>query len=437
MLVKYLRTLCGNSIYHKSILQECIGILPSFRYVSSFKSGTSVDTHAHKLKRPVRRKPPAKAKFLKGLKERTQGSLVPQVLDEMAIDKDFQITAAALKKHGQKALTREEKKRRRRALNGLGIPGFDDIVKQNGTTLERQQAEVFQINIGIYCNQACNHCHVESSPKRKETMSRETADRCLEVIQNSPSIKMIDITGGAPELNEQFRYMVGKIREFNKDIKIIDRCNLTVLYEPGQEDLSDFLVSHNVDIIASLPCYSAKNVNFQRGSGVFDRSIRALLELNDKGYGQSEDKLTLDLVYNPIGAFLPPDQKELEKKYKEELFDEFGIEFNKLFAFSNMPIKRFADFLFRRGELQDYMSLLVQNFNVDTIQELMCLNYVNVNWNGNIYDCDFNQQLDMTFTSKSNNDLTVFDIESTDDLLDKKIQTDSHCFGCTAGVGFS
>lgn len=431
MLSKNIRTLCGK---YRNALQGCA--CRSFSAEPKFKSGTSVDTHLHQLKRPVRRKRPAR-KFLDGIEKRTRGSLVSTTLDEMENDQDFQLTLKNLKKIGQRALTLEEKKRRRRALDKLGVPGFDEILEQNDFKLERTQTDVFQINIGLYCNQACNHCHVESSPKRKETMTREVADRCLELIRNSPSIHTVDITGGAPELNEQFRYMVQKIREFDENMKIIDRCNLTVLYEPDQEDLSDFLAAHKVDIVASLPCYSAKNVNFQRGSGVFDRSIRALVELNTKGYGLPNSDLKLDLVYNPLGGFLPPDQDELEKKYKEELYEVFGIEFNNLFAFTNMPIKRFADFLFRRGELKKYMSLLVQNFNPATCEDLMCINYVNVNWNGVIYDCDFNQQLDMALLTSKSNDMTVFDIENTDELLNHKILTDSHCFGCTAGRGSS
>jgi len=270
-------------------------------------------------------------------------------------------------------------------------------------------------------------------------MNREVADRCLEVLRNSPHIDTVDITGGAPELNTEFRYIVTEARKMGKTV--IDRCNLTVLLEPGQEDLADFLADNQVRVVASLPCYSEKNVNMQRGSGVFDKSIQALLNLNAKGYGR-DPKLSLDLVYNPIGPFLPPQQEALEKKYKEELKTEFGIEFNSLFTITNMPIKRFADFLYRRGELQKYMELLVRNFNPGAVAGVMCTNTVSVRWDGQLFDCDFNQQLDIPTTGNpipgaNSKPLTVYDLKSTDDLQQVRIAIDNHCFGCTAGMGSS
>jgi len=267
-------------------------------------------------------------------------------------------------------------------------------------------------------------------------MSREVVDRCLSIIKNSPSVETVDLTGGAPELNEHFRYLVQQVRALNLDL--IDRCNLTVLSEPGQEDLADFLAANKVNIVASLPCYTASNVNAQRGAGVFDKSISGILELNQRGYGIPDSGLSLDLVYNPSGAFLPPDQQELEAKYKEELFDRYGIEFSRLLTITNMPIKRFADFLYRRGELAEYMELLVRNFNMDTVSGLMCINHVSVSWRGDIYDCDFNQQLDLPLGhTTGGKQLSIFDIDRTDDLLQHKVQVDSHCFGCTAGKGSS
>ena len=326
-------------------------------------------------------------------------------------------------------MTLEEKKRLRRSLDDLQVPSFWEFIGEQGRqSLQRQASTVFQVNIGLYCNQACNHCHVESSPKRSETMSRETVDRCLHIIRNSPSITTLDITGGAPELNREFRYLVQQAHGLG--IEIIDRCNLTVLEEPQQEDLSEFLAAHGVRIVASLPCYSAKNVNTQRGKGVFERSIRGLQRLNELGYGK---ELSLDLVYNPLGAFLPPPQESLEEKYKQELKEHFNIEFNNLFTLANMPIKRFADFLYRRNELQDYMGLLVESFNASTVPGLMCTNHVNVGWDGQIYDCDFNQQLAIDMASG----VSVFDIESVSELLKHRIETDSHCFGCTAGMDSS
>jgi radical SAM/Cys-rich protein len=250
----------------------------------------------------------------------------------------------------------------------------------------------------------------------------------------------LDITGGAPELNASFRYLVATARQQHPDLEIIDRCNLTVLQEPGQEDLVEFLKAHKVRIVASLPCYSQENVDQQRGRGVFDRSIAGLLALNDAGYGVPGTGLILDLVYNPVGAFLPPDQAKLEVQYKEELDQNFGILFNSLFALANMPIKRFADYLHRKNELKQYMELLVNNFNADTTKSLMCVDLVSVGYDGRIYDCDFNQQLGYAVGDGHEGvrpgGLTVFDLNDLR-LDDYKIRLDNHCFGCTAGKGSS
>eukprot|EP00300_Choanocystis_sp_HF-7_P008796 c16119_g1_i3.p1 GENE.c16119_g1_i3~~c16119_g1_i3.p1 ORF type:complete len:274 (-),score=74.54 c16119_g1_i3:126-947(-) len=267
-------------------------------------------------------------------------------------------------------------------------------------------------------------------------MDKRTIDQCLKIVANSPSVTTVDITGGAPEFHPNFRYLVESATALGKTV--IDRCNLTVLTEPGQEDLATFLAKHRVRVVASLPCYSSKNVNLQRGSGVFDRSIRALLELNELGYGR-DPLLSLDLVYNPVGPFLPPPQAALQAKYKEELQQNFGIVFNELFTLTNMPIKRFADFLHRQGALQQYMSLLANSFNASTLEGLMCRDHVSVSYSGDVFDCDFNQQLLLPTLQHSSSKVgvSVFDLDTTDDLLQSNIQVNNHCFGCTAGQGSS
>ena len=328
-------------------------------------------------------------------------SIVDQTIAEIETDEEFQSTARRLKELGKDGMSKEERTQRRRALTKLGVPSFAKFLGQklNGEgedegssvapyKLVRKAPAILQINIGLYCNQACGHCHVESSPLRtEEMMTAKTAAQCLELLRTTPSITTLDITGGAPELNDNFRYLVRMARAMRPDLDIIDRCNLTVLQEPGQEDLVEFLKENNVHIIASLPCYSEENVDTQRGRGVFERSIAALLALNDAGYGSPTNKkgeLELDLVYNPLGAFLPPDQAKLEVQYKERLDDNFGILFNQLYTITNMPIKRFADFLHRRDELKEYMNLLVRNFNRDTVPVLMCLDTISVGWDGKV-----------------------------------------------------
>jgi radical SAM/Cys-rich protein len=368
---------------------------------------------------------------LDGLEERTQGSLIPETLQGMENDEDFKRTTKDLLEQGQEKLTLEEKKRRRRALEELGLPSFRQLLAEQGIEIRRSPSTILQLNIGLHCNQACSHCHVESSPLRTETMSREVADECLRVLAASPSVTTLDLTGGAPELNAEFRYLVESARGMG--IEVIDRCNLTVLQEPGQEDLAEFLAEQGVRVVASLPCYSAKNVNMQRGNGVFDRSIQGLLRLNALGYGRGA--LRLDLVYNPLGAFLPPDQSALELQYKDELHKAFGIDFDSLFTITNMPIKRFADFLYRKGQLKEYMQLLVENFNAGATQGLMCKDTVSIGWDGMVYDCDFNQQL--ALPTLRGGGLSISDIQSLDDLSDTDIQLGNHCFGCTAGAGSS
>jgi len=279
---------------------------------------------------------------------------------------------------------------------------------------------------------------------RKEQMSIATADRIIELLRNSPTIDVVDITGGAPELNKAFAHTVSEIVKIraqqNRKLRIIDRCNLTVICEPGMEDLPTFLKENDVDVIASLPCYSEDNTDKQRGRHAFKRSIQGLQSLNNAGYGKLGSKHRLDLVYNPGGAFLPPTQAKLEGAYKERLMRDHEIEFNNLICLANMPIKRFYDFLRKRDELDDYMSLLVRNFNPDTVGTLMCRDTVSISWDGKIFDCDFNMQLDLELRKPTSaGSLTLWDIHSFDDphLQRTKIRTMAHCFACTAGQGSS
>lgn len=310
---------------------------------------------------------------------------------------------------------------------------FDSTLLAHGMgPLRRDSVTTLQINAGKLCNQACHHCHVEAGPKRTEIMTEKTAERLLTMLGASPQIRTVDITGGAPELNPNFRRLVTRSRELGREV--IDRCNLTVLFEPGMEDLADFLAQQRVQIIASLPCYTAANVDAQRGLGVFDKSVAALEKLNELGYGMPYSTLQLNLVYNPLGASLPPDQKRLEAEYKRELRKHFSIEFNNLFTLANMPIKRFADFLHRSGKQADYMVLLADHFNPATVPGLMCRSLVSVGWDGQIYDCDFNQMLEMGIGGRG---LTIWDLDRFDDLAGRPIATASHCFGCTAGAGSS
>ncbi|CAM9253340.1 unnamed protein product, partial [Hapterophycus canaliculatus] len=252
------------------------------------------------------------------------------------------LAAAKLRKLGQRKLTLEEKKIRRRALQDRNLPSFQQHIQQQNIEINREKSTIFQLNIGLFCNQACSHCHVESSPQRKEMVSKEVAERCIEIIKNSPTIKTLDITGGAPELNEHFRYMVEEGRALGLDV--IDRwlCLDCINIQSVGFLFVSFRQKLDVHVVASLPCYSPKNVNMQRGSGVFDRSIKGLMKLNSFGYGHHDSDLKLDLVYNPVGGFLPPEQGALETKYKEELDEAFGIKFNNLFTITNMPIKVIA-----------------------------------------------------------------------------------------------
>lgn len=312
-------------------------------------------------------------------------------------------------------------------------PTFDRALADHGCgLLTRSEVVTLQINVGKLCNQACHHCHVDAGPKRSEMMREEVAERVLELLAASPSIKTVDITGGAPELNPNFRRLVIASRESSRDV--IDRCNLTVLLEPGMEDMAEFLAWNQVRIVASLPCYTEENVDAQRGRGVFAKSIRALRSLNALGYGKLDSALGLDLVYNPLGPNVPPDQGRLEADYKKQLRERFGIEFHHLFTLTNMPISRFGETLQRNGTYAAYMDLLSEKFNPSTVPEVMCRSLISVGWDGWLYDCDFNQMLEIGLRPGR---LTVWHVESFRQLAGQPISTGMHCFGCTAGSGSS
>jgi radical SAM/Cys-rich protein len=300
------------------------------------------------------------------------------------------------------------------------------------TELRPLQIHTLQVNVGKYCNQTCRHCHVDAGPQRKEIMSAEVAAHVISVLKRYPQIQTLDITGGAPELHAPFRMLVHEARALHR--QVIDRCNLTVLFVPGQEDLADFLAQNRVQVIASLPCYSEENVDQQRGSGVFQQSIAALKKLNEFGYGKIGSGLELNLIFNPLGPSIPPSQSILERDYKAQLFDRFGIIFNRLFTLTNMPIARFEHDLIRSGSLQKYMDLLLQKFNPAAIDGLMCRSMISVGWDGRLYDCDFNQMLDLPIGVKDCRHIADFDLHA---LQHRHIQTDKHCFGCSAGAGSS
>ena len=311
------------------------------------------------------------------------------------------------------------------------------LVDRGLAPLTRERVTTLQLNIGLRCNLACHHCHVESGPKRSERIDRRGVERVLELLARNPEVRTLDITGGAPELHPDFRDLVRGTRALGR--QVIDRCNLTILHEPGQEDTAHFLASEGVDIVASLPCYGPENVEKQRGRGVFDGSIRALQTLNRLGYGQSDTaiggcRLSLDLVYNPVGPFLPPDQASLEAEYRTRLLDDFGIRFDRLLTITNMPIKRFAHELLRDGELDAYMGLLVNHFNAENVPGLMCRHLISVAHDGTLYDCDFNQALDLPTPSGRR---TIYDVDDLGTLAGAPIATAAHCFGCTSGAGSS
>ena len=309
---------------------------------------------------------------------------------------------------------------------------FAQKLAQHSLSLRGGRPEILQVNVGKLCNLTCVHCHVNAGPKRKEIMSRETIDRIIGWFGKT-DIPTIDLTGGAPEMIPDFRYFIEQVKSLQPTRHVIDRCNLTILLERGYEDLAPFLARNKVEIIASMPCYTPENVNAQRGEGVFEGSIAALQLLNSLGYG-TDAHLPLHLVYNPVGAFLPPSQAELETDYKRELQKHFGIVFNNLYTLTNLPIGRFAAYLRRSNKLDEYMELLVQAFSAATISGLMCRNTLSVGWRGEVYDCDFNQQLGMQW--KDGAPIFLWDIDP-ETIENREIMTGDHCFGCTAGSGSS
>ncbi|MEM9283700.1 MAG: arsenosugar biosynthesis radical SAM (seleno)protein ArsS, partial [Verrucomicrobiota bacterium] len=288
---------------------------------------------------------------------------------------------------------------------------FDSALESSKSPLRRARAEILQLNVGKLCNLTCVHCHVNAGPKRKEIMTGETVDQILEWFETT-DIPTLDMTGGTPEMIPDFKRLVRTVRQFDQPRRVMDRLNATIINEVGYEWVPEFLAEHEVEIIASMPCYAPDNVNEQRGDGVFDRSIEAFQRLNDLGYGR-DPKLVLNFVYNPNGGFLPPDQQELEADYKREMKTHFDIEFNELFCIANMPISRFASYLRRNGELEGYMNLLRTNFNPATIPGLMCRNTINVSWEGDVYDCDFNQMMKLPIGNRETGDkrLKVWEIE--------------------------
>ncbi|HMB69471.1 MAG TPA: arsenosugar biosynthesis radical SAM (seleno)protein ArsS [bacterium] len=321
-------------------------------------------------------------------------------------------------------------KAQRRILEAPGpLPRFED--KLNGQSpLRTTSIDVFQINVGKLCNQTCRHCHVDAGPDRKEIMTRETAEECVAAIERS-GVRTVDITGGAPELAPVFRYLVEEARRL--DCHVLDRCNLTVLNLRSQADLVDFLAAHEVEVVASLPYFQARQTDAQRGDGVFESSIRALKKLNAAGYG-SGNGLRLQLVYNPTGAFLPPRQAAIEADFKRELSRRHDITIDGVYALTNLPISRFLEFLRTTGNYDAYLSKLVDAFNPAAADAVMCRTMVSVGWDGLLYDCDFNQMLDFPVEERAGRHVRDFDPESH---VGRRIRTGRHCFGCTAGAGSS
>lgn len=297
--------------------------------------------------------------------------------------------------------------------------------------LRATRMRVFQINVGKLCNQTCKHCHVDAGPDRTESMSRDTAEQCIQALART-DIPTVDITGGAPELNPNFRWLVEQARGLDRHV--MDRCNLSVLLIPSQADLAEFLAAHRVEIIASLPSYCASQTDAQRGDGIFEKSIEALRRLNQLGYGRPDSGLALNLVYNPVGAFLPPKQEAIEAQFRKELRARHGVEFNHLYTITNMPISRFLEFLVESGNYEQYMERLADAFNPTAAAGVMCRYTISVSWDGTLYDCDFNQMLDLPVDHGAPAHIRDFDPVQ---LNHRQITTRNHCYGCTAGTGSS
>ena len=314
-----------------------------------------------------------------------------------------------------------------------GLPRFEDRLSRMGLQpLGPTQIEILQVNVGKMCNQTCAHCHVDAGPDRQEIMTRETMEYCLQALEDS-SVHTVDITGGAPEMNPDFRWFVEEVSRRGRQVMV--RSNLTILtVNKTYRTLPEFFAQHRATIVSSLPCYTAENTDKQRGEGVFDRSMEALQMLNAVGYGQPGSGLQLHLVYNPLGAFLPPPQEQLKSDYQRVLKENFGIVFNDLYCITNMPISRFLDYLRSQGQYEEYMETLIHAFNPAAVSGLMCRNTLSVGWEGSLYDCDFNQMLDLTVESGAPRHIRNFDFGA---LSARRIVLNQHCYGCTAGAGSS
>lgn len=313
------------------------------------------------------------------------------------------------------------------------LPTYPLLKETDFPALRRGQLTTLQVNLGYRCNQQCLHCHVNAGPKRTEEMDAKGINEVLAFLE-ARSIKVLDLTGGAPELNPHFKSLIERARALGTHV--IDRCNLTILEEPGQETLAEFLADNNVEVIASLPCYMKENVEQQRGAGVFEPSLAGLRQLNKLGYGQKNTNLKLNLVYNPQGASLPPAQQQLEADYKQHLATEYGIHFNNLFTLANMPIQRFGSMLISKGQFDEYMNLLKEAYQAENLSSVMCRSMLSVDWQGYVYDCDFNQMLDMPLINSSNKKAHLSDLLDVESI-GQPIAIADHCYGCTAGQGSS
>lgn len=322
--------------------------------------------------------------------------------------------------------------------NGIFAAGefktFQKHLEHQGSwPLKPDKLEIFQVNVGYMCNQTCKHCHVDAGPDRKEIMTRETMQYCLDIMEFT-KVKTLDLTGGAPEMNPDFRWFVSEAHRIGVK-EIIVRSNLTIMMaNPKYHDLPEFFAENNVRVVSSLPYYKKVKTDRQRGDGVFDKSIKALQKLNNQGYGIEGSGLYLDLVYNPSGAFLPGEQKELENDFKEALMADFNIKFNQLFTITNLPISRFLEYLVASDNYEEYMEKLILAYNPSAVSGVMCRNTISIDWQGFIYDCDFNQMLDMKVNLKSSQHVSEFSLNK---IENRSILVNQHCFGCTAGAGSS
>lgn len=319
-------------------------------------------------------------------------------------------------------------------MDVVEVTPFAHTLKQHRLEIRRKAPAILQLNIGKLCNLACSHCHVNAGPWRKEIMTRATIDKILAWLEPTP-IQTVDLTGGAPEMMPDFRYLIQALKKQAQPRHIIDRCNLTIIVQPGYEYLAEFLAEHEVEIVASMPCYSHDNVDAQRGDGVFDASIKALQHLNGVGYG-IDPTLSLHLVYNPVNPQLPPAQAALEADYKAALQKHFNIVFNRLYTITNMPIARYESYLKQNQQLTDYYQLLIDNFNPATVDGLMCRDTINVSYDGRVYDCDFNQMLALPMQHQAHTSPYLWEL-NPQDLQQQPIVTANHCYGCTAGAGSS